>query len=186
VIVHARPDPARHVLASLSIGLAFGLLFALFAECGNVAESQDQDYAHALAVVTLNEADFRASPRDFGVVHQAASYHADTDAGRLRWLRSHSRRVLADRPCLGGNCRWTRPLWRDPEARPETIPRGAWRPELVERALRFSRLLATGSVRLVPCPVPIVSWGNGEDFGPGEVRVDCGARIFGLAARGDG
>jgi hypothetical protein len=42
MIVHARPDPARHVLASLSIGLAFGLLFALFADCGNIADSQDR------------------------------------------------------------------------------------------------------------------------------------------------
>ena len=142
--------------------------------------------ALALAALTANEAGLgRDEPpvRDLGVIIQAADYHASTDAGRLRWLRRHSARVLGDRECRPGrNCQWTRGLeWND--AQPPGWPSAAvWRPERWRR-LRALALRAVTSERPPgPCPVPIVSWGSRADFEAnrfGWIPVDCGALNLG-------
>jgi hypothetical protein len=193
VIVDAPPDQ-RWALIPLALGFLAGFLIAH--DCANLppahgqapelaALQPHQTYAHALAVVTLNEAGFHATERDFGLIHQAASYHGSTNPRRLRWLRQHSQRVLGRRQCdVGQNCRWSRDLWTDPTRRPSEISATLWRSsraELFERARDLGRRFAAGAVELEPCPVPIRSWGKRSDFGPGEILVDCGAANFGQA-----
>lgn len=192
MIVERLPDQ-RWALIPLAMGLLAGALVVF--DCGNVPEvraeelaplANHQTYAHGLTCVTINEAGFDATERDFGLIHQAASYHGSTNSRRLRWLRRHSRRVLGRRQCdEGQNCRWSRDLWVDPTRRPSEISLTLWRSSrsgLFERARELGRRFAAGAVVLEPCPIPIRSWGARADFGPDERGlVDCGAAIFGQA-----
>ena len=171
-------------------GALFGVILgALVAQCSISARGDHQTYPWALTLVSLNEAGlYRVQLEDIALVHQAASFHAPDSAGRLRWLRLHSQRVLGARGCPPrAPCRWTRPLWDSPDNRPSALAPGAWRPDTVRWVHAQAQALASGALELEPCPVPIATWGNrhDRDFRNGlRIPVRCGkARNFGGTTR---
>lgn len=101
-------------------------------EPGPALEAPEPSEAEELAAVILaryaaNEAGL-SSRGDMLLIWQVAETHADDLEGRVRWLRRHSRCVVARRPpdeWPAGTCRWTRYLMASGE-RPRGWPR-RWR-----------------------------------------------------------
>lgn len=115
--------------------IAVGVVFVLGAVCGDcwgaVARAQPPSQAELEAAVVLarygtNEAGW-SHPGDTLLIWQSAETHSDTLAGRVAWLRRHSRCVVAPEPpdhWPPGACRWTRHLNLSGRA-PENWP-GGW------------------------------------------------------------
>ena len=140
----------------------------------------------ALAVISANENSLRATPDDIGLHFQVIQEHGDTPAQQLAWLTRHSARVFGDREChVQRNCTWTRALWRNPDARPPTLARGAWSPRRWDRIRAYARALVDGRVINRPCPERVVSWGSSADFEVNRFNyrpIQCrGARNLGAA-----
>jgi hypothetical protein len=154
------------------VGVTLALL-AVPAEATNV----EQRLTLAVAQVCVNEAGFD-SPADCALVWQTAENRAETTRGRLFWLQQHSRRVLGDRPCRRGNCRWSRHLgWNS--RMPTGWPRAdvAWRPERWALVRDLAQRLVRGEELRRPCPAPPFTWGGRMDFAGaqerGLVRLHC-------------
>ena len=105
------------------------------------AASHSAALSHGIAMVSANEGALW-NLRDVNLICQVTMGSASTHERRLRWLRGHSGRVMGDKPCKAGNCRWTRNLTRHANALPANIASGKggpkdwdayWRVELAPR-----------------------------------------------------
>lgn len=140
----------------------------------------------SLAQVCVNEAGFTSLP-DCAMIWQAAERFPDNEQS-LAWLRRHSRRVLGDRPCRRGNCRWSRNL-TDTDARPAGWPSGVrWPVRGWRRVRRWSYRLVHGLEPLRPCRGRVITWGGDMDTAGalrrGLRRLECtGTRNTGWARR---
>lgn len=140
----------------------------------------------AVAQVCVNEAGFWRF-EDCDLIWQTTARFA-SDEARLRWLRTHSCRVLGQeycrrpRPCEAGrNCVWAQHLtWSDtpPVNWPADVvfPTGRWR-----RLRAHVRELVRGTGRetpSAPCAGQPVTWGGTMDaaqaLANGYVALECG------------
>lgn len=130
----------------------------------NGAAAATNDLALAIARVAANEGALWEI-RDADIVCQVVMGSADTYAGRLAWLKSHSGRVMKQKPCRGGNCLWSRNLQRDHGIVPAGIAAGKrdwWRAEMADRwEAVLSRAEACVAGRAPePCHLPPTTWGS--------------------------
>jgi hypothetical protein len=131
---------------------------------GHQLTAVERRLARHLAAVAANEGALW-SPRDLELIWQTVENRADTAAGRDRWLRQHSGRVLGTRKCRSGNCRWSSQLGRG-----KTIPAavaagkaGYWRVVVLPRyreLLRRARQLVAGRPYEKPCHIEPYTWGG--------------------------
>lgn len=124
-----------------------------------------QHLALGIAKVAANESSMR-TPGDVALIHQATMAHGSSVYARLRWLKSHSARVLGGEcdPSKHGNCEWTRHLtWsaRRPAGWPSELV--DWRPSRWLRVLRLAWGLLDGHLTLEPCERAPYTWGGKMD-----------------------
>jgi len=112
---------------------------------------------------------------DTKLVWQVVECNAGSTDRRLDFLRRHSGRVLALKPCDSGNCRWARNLTRDATALPAGIAsgnggpkdwEGYWRAVMAPRwgaVLELAEALANGEVTDRPCSACPRTWGGPMD-----------------------
>ncbi len=126
-----------------------------------------QDMALDLARYAANEGGLvprtgRPNPRgDLLVIWQSAESHGETVPEQYRWMRRHSRCVVAfDPPVLPwGVCRWTRQLRRDGR-RPRGIAPDVWDILLPHwrKMLELADNVITGREERRPCLIAPQSW----------------------------
>lgn len=158
------------------------------AERAQGAQGAVRPLALALAKVAANECGLLGSERRcLRLVWQTVEHQADSDAGRLGWLRRHSGRVLERRPCYRGNCVWTRHL--TPSG---AIPAGLaasdpyWRHRLRPRwlgLLEAARGLVSGRAYEEPCHVPPTTWGSLNAALP-DIEVARGRGLYPIGCEG--
>jgi hypothetical protein len=123
-----------------------------------------QSLALSVARVAVNEGAL-ARRADAALVWQVTRNASPTPAGRAAWLASHSARVLGDRPCLRGNCFWTRHLNRAGTA-PAGLPT-EWTSRTARRwldVLAYVDWLVEGDHTTDdPCPITPKTWGCAAD-----------------------
>lgn len=155
--------PIAALLALLTMG---ALTLALVPQARATEPSVKAQLKLALAKVATNEAGFSSLP-DVALVYSAAGSVGRSDRTRLNWLRSHSRRVLGDRECTRGNCRWTRGLGWDDLMPPgwDVTRDGTWRPQRWARVRRWAHEVVEGTITLRACPgeAPPQTWGGAMD-----------------------
>ena len=158
------------LVSSALRSLALALLLSVYAAVILVAPCEAQgptaeelDAALVLARYSANEAGFR-DPADLLLIWQIAEGHAETLAGRVRWLRRHSRCVVAlevPEEWPPGNCRWARFLDRSGRA-PTNWTAGlrAWRRirPLWEAQLELSLRVVRGEEEARPCDGNPQTW----------------------------
>lgn len=144
----------QRALLLLVLGLALGGTWPLQAREGPQLTSAERRLARHLAAVAANEGALQ-HPRDLDLIWQTVQNRAETAAGRDRWLRQHSGRVLGTRECLVGNCLWSSQLARGvpipvvPQAK-----EGYWRTVVIPRyrkLLARARRLVAGQQYEKPC-----------------------------------
>lgn len=153
--------PIGWIIAALAL-----ILFVGAPRSAATAPDVRADLKLALAKVAVNEAGFSSLP-DVALIYAAAGSMGRSHQTRLNWLRRHSRRVLGDRECLRGNCRWTRSLeWND--MMPvgwDPVRDGRWVPQRWARARRWAHGIVEGTLEVQACPgdEPPQTWGGRMD-----------------------
>lgn len=165
------------------VALAVAAGLSGFPPSGSAAAATNRDaLALAIAKVAANEGALW-NPRDTDLVCQVVRAAASTPEGRLAWLRSHSGRVLDRKPCLSGNCRWTRNLDRG-GSMPAGLAAGRawWRAEMRPRwqeVLSRAEACVRGPLTDKPCHLPPQTWG-----GPMDVQQAVARGLFPIGCEG--
>lgn len=153
----------KHILAIVLLSMS-----SLMLASADTPDTPDPliEPALALAKICVNEASWQ-SPADCRLIWQVAGTHAPDVAGKVAFLRRHSRCVLgeADHARRPGNCRWSRDLeWGDTP--PPQWPEGVSWENHIPRWERV-RTLAYDIVRENPSGGPCrgrpVTWGGAMD-----------------------
>jgi hypothetical protein len=150
------------------------------AERWNIPDEETLDTTVlALARICVSEGGW-TNDRDCAAIYQVLRGNRSNEESLIGAMRRHSRFVLEVWEPRSARHRWLVGLnleATEPTGFPETASWDRYRP-VWERRTQFTRGLVTGSVRMRPCPVPVVAWGGTMDdhiaLRRGLVRVDCG------------
>lgn len=186
------------VLLSLLLVLAALLLCLPTQAQRSSVDELEELAAMLLARYGANEAGLEA-PADMLLVWQVAETHSGTLGGRVRWMRRHSRCVVArTAPSVWppGNCRWARFL-EVAEAPPRNWLAGAevwesWGREAFGEQLDLARRVVSGDELARPCDGSPQTWDGwrwyDERIAEGFEPVECsnpwtGDRLLNAAYR---
>ena len=115
---------------------------------------------------SLNEGCLTNLP-DCALVWQVVEGRGATSEKRIAWLTRHSSHVNGLRPCVNGNCAWTRGLGRSLALPAALAGQPAyWRTVTAPRArmaLAYVTKLVRGEVSDRPCPIRPWTWGGPMD-----------------------